>query len=209
LDAQLRQIALRRELAATAADRALPAVSIRIDPSAWPAATLVSLADRQRSTDTLFGIYGSASKATNALRKLAATRDVCPHLLGLPANAAHGCGTCSAAGAAVGAACARDRTRHLLRLLTAIASLRLPSWPYPGPVAVREGRSVHVFDHWQYLGTVRTGVDLQGLLEARGKAFDIDVFRLLQSTLPRLRANAVRNVPASAANQRSEAGEEA
>jgi DNA polymerase-3 subunit epsilon len=70
---------------------------------------------------------------------------------------------------------------HDMRLKMALTALKLKSWPFPGRVAIAEGRAeFHVLDHWVYLGTARSE---DGLDELRTKAvhaaFDADVYRIL------------------------------
>jgi DNA polymerase-3 subunit epsilon len=194
LDARLRELALRRELrGAGPAWSQRPPVSIRIDPSSVPLATIVELAGPPPASGSLYGIFASERKAANCLRRIALAQCVCPRLLGLGAI-----GPCDCAGAPgrCAAVPAPQRARHLLRLMTGIAPLRLQPWPYPGPVAVREGRSVHLFDRWQHLGTVRAGSDLHALLQERRDVFDPGTYRLLTRALPRLKPGALRTIPA-------------
>jgi DNA polymerase-3 subunit epsilon len=98
-----------------------------------------------------------------------------------------------------GAGSRQRRARHLLRLVAGISPLRLQPWPFPGAIAVREGRSVHVFDRWEYLGTVRTGADMHALLQMRRNGFDAEIYKLLTRALSRLSPRALRSIPPSAA----------
>src|SRR5439155_13981555 len=102
-----------------------------------------------------------------------------------------------------GAASRQHRARHLLRLMPGLSPLRLQPWPYPGAIAIREGRSVHVFERWEYLGTVRTGSDMHALLQMRRNGFDTKIYKLLTRALPRLSARALRNIPVPAEAGRS------
>ena len=88
--------------------------------------------------------------------------------------------------------CAGKRRQHLVRFITAIAPLRLASWPYPGPLAIREVRKVHLFDAWEHLGSVRAGSDVAALLDQRRRGFDADIFHALRQTLPRLNPKSLR-----------------
>jgi hypothetical protein len=83
----------------------------------------------------------------------------------------------------------------LTRAFTALSELRVPPWPYRGPIAIRERRDVYIFDQWQYLGTARSLADLHGALETCAPQFDVKVFRLLVKALRRLPAR--RIVPLS------------
>ncbi|HQC86077.1 MAG TPA: exonuclease domain-containing protein [Rhodoferax sp.] len=66
----------------------------------------------------------------------------------------------------------------------------LPSWPYSGPVAIREhdatsGRTdIHVFDRWCHLATVQDPAALDEALQARQSlVFDLDTYRILLKRL--------------------------
>jgi DNA polymerase-3 subunit epsilon len=137
-------------------------------------------------TEELFGIYGSERKARNALLRVAASHRLCHALLGLSEAANASCLACPRG--AVGASCDGnvDRLRHLEHAFTALRPLRLPAWPYGGPVGIRERSDLHVVDNWRYLGTARSEDELAAVLEARPRAFDATIFRVLAKMLPRL-----------------------
>ncbi len=119
----------------------------------------------------------------------AATSPACGGVAGPATTPA--CG--GVAGPATTPACDPSRKQHLVRLFTALAPLKLPTWPYRGPIAVREGRKVHVFDRWAHLGSVRAGVDVARLLEQRrATPFDADVYVALIRTLRRLDPRSIR-----------------
>ena len=71
----------------------------------------------------------------------------------------------------------------------ALRELRVPAWPYAGPIGIRERRDVYIVDRWRYLGTARNSADIHAALETRAAAFDVKMFRLL--------AKALRKVPPS------------
>jgi DNA polymerase-3 subunit epsilon len=70
---------------------------------------------------------------------------------------------------------------HNARLQMALSSLKLKPWPFPGRVALQEGRfEYHVLDHWMYLGTARFDEELAELASTQWQAgFDVDVYRIL------------------------------
>ncbi|MEO7761487.1 MAG: exonuclease domain-containing protein [Casimicrobiaceae bacterium] len=198
LDASLREIALRNGSGAgngRAGEQAARqnSVSIRIDPAAMPAARIVSLSEQSLEGD-LFGIYATERKARNVLRRIASAADVCHRLLGLPSRGRPRCCESTAPAADCVSCSAPHRARDLLRLAGALAPVRLKSWPWPAPIAVREGRTVHVFDRWQHLGSVRAQADLHPLLRERRCGFDRDVYKLLVRALPRAKPAMVRVV---------------
>ena len=76
-----------------------------------------------------------------------------------------------------------DRKRELVHIVEALRPLRVPAWPYRGPVGIRERSDVHVVDQWQFLGTARSDSDLQAILECRPDEFDPRTYRVLRRTL--------------------------
>ena len=145
-----------------------------------PAVTVLAAHEPQGEDTDRFGLFATERKARNALRKLAANERLCGALLGF-----------------AGATCVcRDarlaHPRQLMQLTRALSPLRLQPWPYPGPIAVRERNTLHVFDRWEHLGSVRTFSDMQALLGQRRNGFDAQVYALLTRKLARLPANAVR-----------------
>jgi DNA polymerase-3 subunit epsilon len=147
--------------------------------------TLVDLHAPDAPVRDLFGPFRSRRDALAALRGLAKEHSLCARVLGLE----DGSGPCSAhaaqkcRGVCIGA---ESRAAHTLRLAEALAKLRLPAWPFDGPVAIveedaaRTRRELHVARDWRYLGTARSlaeAHDLSG--ERRLPPFDVDVLRIL------------------------------
>jgi DNA polymerase-3 subunit epsilon len=168
------------EIALTEKERAPQTTwAIRIDPAQTPLARIVPAAESV--PQELFGLYTSGRKATNALARLAQREHLCHALLGLPRSG------CCAEGA-----CARPQQR--MRALAALAALRLQPWPYAGPVGLREGRTVHVFDQWQWLGSARTAPEMTELAQLQPRGFNHAVFDMLTKALPRLSARRLKTL---------------
>ena len=114
----------------------------------------------------VYGSFRTKKEADNALRELATLYKLCPRRIG---TEPWGDGACLAhqmkrcAGVCAGR---ETHAEHDERLLKVLESLRLPRWPWPGPVAIREyhadtGRSaMHLVDRWCLLGTAE-GAALQ------------------------------------------------
>ena len=137
--------------------------------------------------DRLYGLFRSRREATERLRTLAAEHALCPALLGLeklpPGRRcfARQLGKCR------GACCGDEpRQAHGLRLLEALRGLELQAWPHEGPVALREGGTLHVLDGWRYLGAARDEAQAAALLRSGRPAFDLDIHRILQKAMQRL-----------------------
>ncbi|WP_426992211.1 exonuclease domain-containing protein [Methylomonas sp. CM2] len=138
--------------------------------------------------DNLYGLYHSQRDAQKALRGLAEQHGLCLSVLGLektvPGRPCFGYQLKKCAGACVGA---EPHLAHAGRLFVAMQKLKLATWPYPGPIGVREGDDMHVIDRWCYLGSARTEADVAELLEAGRPAFDRDTYTLLAKMLKKAR----------------------
>ena len=165
-------------------------LSIHVDPTTTPAATIVPLADVSSRDTELFGIFETERKAANALRAIAVAHGICHRLLGLRGKVTCYCAT-RRNDVAPSPNCMAQRTRHLMLLAAAISPLRLQQWPYAGPIAIREGRVVHVFDRWEYLGSARTVSDARALLQQRRNGFDLETYAPLARILRRLNPRAL------------------
>jgi DNA polymerase-3 subunit epsilon len=188
LSARLLELALAEQEPAARPSRSQTACSVRIDPASKSrVATVVSAEELVVRGEALFGLFASDRKAANALARLAGQKKLCHRLLGLEPAA---CGACRSAADA----CAPLRPQQLMKTLTALTTLRLPSWPYDGPVGVREGRTVHVFDQWQRLGSARTASEIAELAELRPRGFDHATFNLLLKALPRVPAKRLKRL---------------
>jgi len=160
--------------------------SYRFEPDAAPCLTLVGLGSRSlREGNDLFGAFETPRKAQNALRRIAARHRLCHSIIGLPEAS---CEACAGRHDDPVSRCAHGtgRLAQLTRAFSGLRGLRVPAWPYEGPIGIRERRDVYVFDQWQYLGTARNSSEIYDALETRTPEFDVRVFRLLVKTLRRL-----------------------
>ncbi|MBK6741916.1 MAG: 3'-5' exoribonuclease [Hydrogenophilales bacterium] len=135
-----------------------------------------------------FGLFASKREATLALRKIAEAHRLCLVVLGLETTSAPG-RPCIAyplhqcKGACIGK---EPVGLHSARLMSALAKLKLKTWPYPGAIGIVETdevtgrRDIHVIRGWRYLGTAHDEADLAGILDsARDTAFDRDTYQVL------------------------------
>jgi len=188
LGAQLHAAALDRTLFATAKRKlSSAAFTWQLSPSAIPSVAIMPLSDQHGGAVTeSFGIFPSERKARNALTRLATTDRLCHCLLGISGFAEAGCLACPVdqpRSACVGMI---NRKRQLVRVLAAMRPLRVPVWPHPGPVGIRERSEIHVIDHWQFLGSAQNEGDVYDLLQNSRGTFDKRVYLLLNRTLARL-----------------------
>ncbi|HJV82958.1 3'-5' exonuclease family protein [Noviherbaspirillum sp.] len=140
----------------------------------------------------LHGLFTSREKARAALHALAEQHGLCLAMLGLAhrPRAGEPC-VASRAQRCMQECVDKGRPdRQQERLLQALSSIRIQSWPYGGPVAIVEAgadgrRDMHVVDHWGSLGTVHEEHDVQQLLlEAAARPdFDLDNYKILSRAL--------------------------
>jgi DNA polymerase-3 subunit epsilon len=145
---------------------------------------LAALADLDPTTDLAgcYGVFQSHKDGCKALTDIARAHSLCMKVLGLEIlDGAASCvgyqlGRCK--GACVGK---EPLVLHDMRLRMALSALKLKPWPFPGRVAIAEGRAeFHVLDHWAYVGTARSEDELDELrTKAAPAAFDADVYRIL------------------------------
>jgi len=131
-----------------------------------------------------FGVFQSRKDGRKALADIARAHGLCMKQLGFEEGAgscfAYQVGKCK--GVCVGS---EQPLLHDVRLKMAMSSLKLKPWPFPGRVALEEGRSeCHVLEHWSYLGTARSEEELADLRARPVRAvFDVDVYRILMRHL--------------------------
>ncbi len=156
-----------------------------------PVLTYASEQDFGRA-ENLFGLFSSRRKAEDRLRMLADTHELCLVTLGLEKRAQGG-KPCFAYqlkrchGACVGEEAFAD---HHARLETALASLRIVTWPFSGAVALVETAAdgitdFHVIENWCHIGTVQNEAAALDLLKqtTQRPAFDADTYKILVRAL--------------------------
>lgn len=135
------------------------------------------------STPDIFGLYASRHAAIESLRDLADMHKLCYSALGLEKLAkgracfrsmVHKC-----AGVCHGAETAEQ---HRARLIEALESLRVVTWPYTGAVGIEEKcqdmRQIHVINNWCYLGSAAT-LPAARKLNSVAAGFDADGYKIL------------------------------
>lgn len=141
-------------------------------------------------TPDLYGMFTSPRKAVETLRGLAEAHKLCLIQLGLekPTRGKHypcfGHQLKKCQGLCAGK---ENPLQHDLRLMQALARLKLQSWPYAGAIGIREswlGREeMHIVDRWAYLGTARDAADVEHILSTRPAVFDLDTYKILAKYL--------------------------
>ena len=127
-----------------------------------------------------YGLFRSAREAGETLRALAVEHNLCDALLGLektvPGKPCFGYQIKRCRGACIGN---EPFAKHTLRLVGALARLKLVSWPFAGTALIREGDEAHLIHAWRYLGTARSDEEIQALLDAGRPPFDRDTYKIV------------------------------
>ena len=152
-----------------------------------PAIVYADQLDFSRTAD-LYGLFRSAKEARKVLAEIANGNGLCQAVLGVETiSSRKGQGCAGLKSGRCRGACVGKETAplHNMRLMQALARLKIKPWPFPAPIAVVEtdevtGQSMeHVFDRWCYLGSRQPGQDaLQGT-----PSFDLDTYKLLDAYL--------------------------
>ena len=162
---------------------AVPVYTWQLRPDHVPCIAIADIGTASLRAQDSYGLFPTERKARNALLRLANKHGLCRELLGLGTE--YDCRSCPIAPTA-GCGGGINRKRELMRLFAALRPLRVPAWPYRGPVGIRERSDVHVVDQWQFLGTARNDSDLHAILECRPEEFDARTYRVLRRTLAHL-----------------------
>ena len=132
----------------------------------------------------LYGLYHNQKDAQKSLRNLAEQHQLCLKVLGLEKQTggkpcfAYQLKRCKGV-------CAGQETleQHALRLMMAMSKLKLASWPFKGPVGIRENQDLHIIDHWCYLGTANNEGEIRDILQSGQPVFDKDTYLTLKKAL--------------------------
>jgi DNA polymerase-3 subunit epsilon len=132
-----------------------------------------------------FGLYRSEAAARRALRLVAKEHQLCLKALDLEDSGgscfAYQLGRC--AGACVGK---EDLRLHTMRLKMALANERVRTWPFRGPVGIRERSArgieqLHILDSWRHVATIEEADAMPS--RRRLMPFDADVYKILSRYL--------------------------
>ncbi len=155
-----------------------------------------------RMLNGLYGPFRSRRDCLETLRELATAWQLCPKRIGLQGFERRTVACCNVQiKRCRGVCCGREDTRqHDIRLMSALDGLRMPDWPWPDAVAVRERRpdasrsERHWLAHWCYLGSEpgQGGRDAPAI--SHELRFDYDHYRILRRHLDALPQDAVELV---------------
>lgn len=137
----------------------------------------------------MYGVFKTKKGAKELINTLANEFKLCSKLLGLESGKgkcfAHQLNKCS--GVCVGQ---EKHELHHLRLRQALIGHKIKTWPYEGPIGIKElntdtnNTEVHIFEHWCHLETVNNEIDLADVVSTKyDKKFDLDFYRLIQKSV--------------------------
>lgn len=145
------------------------------------------------NAEGLYGPFAAKPRAKEMLTRLAAEFGLCWRAIGTEGGKLVIDGPCfnrqlkRCLGCCVGA---ETMAQHNARLAGALADYAFPSWPYQGPIAIREThpdhgwQRAHVFHRWRYYGSARTESEMFELAEIKSEVeFDADIFKLIVKSL--------------------------
>ena len=128
----------------------------------------------------LFGLFQSQREASKTLMQIAEEHRLCKGLIGLekikPGSPCFGRQLRRCDGACTGE---EPRAKHNLRLIAALSSLRIKTWPFSGPAYLREGDEILLIHQWAYLGSARSEQEVWSILDGHHARFDKDTYRIL------------------------------
>lgn len=134
--------------------------------------------------DDLYGLFYSKREAHAYLQAVSKKYRLCAALLGLEkVDEGKSCFAYQVkhcAGACIGLSSVEA---HNLQVQTALNFYRVQTWPYPGPIAVKEGDKMIVLNNWCYLGTAMNEEELYEFAGAACCEFDLDIYKLLKKAL--------------------------
>jgi DNA polymerase-3 subunit epsilon len=136
--------------------------------------------------DTILALYDKRGTAKTSLLTVIKTFDLCPKLCGVEkakgACFSYQLGRCK--GACIGKEPSESYNR---RLLLAFEHKRIQSWPYDGPVVVREmssdaaTNSGFIVDQWIIIGKICQEEDFEPVITQYEAIFDYDAYKILRS----------------------------
>ena len=131
----------------------------------------------------LYGLYGSRTSALQGLRELVDMHKLCYGALGLEKLAKGRACFRAMLNHCNGVCCGRENpVDHQQRLLSALETLRVATWPYPGAIGLQERsddmQQIHVVRNWCYLGSADTHQQARKLAKVAA-GFDADGYKIL------------------------------
>jgi DNA polymerase-3 subunit epsilon len=168
--------------------RMLTALRQHINHEGYITITTDQLAEvRPDQFETILALYDKRGAAKTSLLTIVKTFDLCPKLSGLEKSSgacfSYQLGRCK--GACIGKEPSDVYNR---RVLLAFEHKRIQSWPYNGPVIVRElvadnqqAHSGFIVDQWSIVGKISQEEDYEPVVTLYDALFDYDAYKILRS----------------------------
>lgn len=145
--------------------------------------------------ERIVGVYRSKKQAKEHVALLTAQHHLCDRFMGLEntRGACFGYHLKRCRGACFGHEVPAE---YNARFDIAFGEYRLKSWPYDGPVAIREYNpeyemsEAHVLDKWCYLGSAAGEEDLTDV-HSKDRTFEYDTYKILSGYIHKNRAHVV------------------
>lgn len=134
--------------------------------------------------DNLYGLFYSKREAHSYLKAIAKKHHLCEALLGLEKRI-EGKSCFGYQVKQCGGACLNltPIALHNLQLKTVLDLFKVKVWPYPGPIAIKEGSEMIVIDKWCYLGSAINEAELYEIAESGELEFDLDIYKIVKKAL--------------------------
>lgn len=131
----------------------------------------------------LYGLFGSRTAALQTLRDLADIKKLCYGALGLEKQVKSRACFRAMLNKCNGICCGRENVEdHAERLVNALETLRVATWPYAGSIGLQEScddmHQIHVVRNWCYLGSADTKHEARKLAKVAA-GFDADGYKIL------------------------------
>lgn len=142
----------------------------------------------------ILGIMKGKRRATDLLREIGKEYKLCLKCLGVE----KGTGRCF--GSQIGhcnGACVQEEPafKHNVRFVEAFTGMRVPQWPFEGPIGIKEQfdelEEVHIVDNWCYVGSITRQDDNVETFKSDDVKFDWDLYKILRRFIMNKR---VRNI---------------
>lgn len=134
--------------------------------------------------ENLYGLFYSKREAYSYLKAVAKKHHLCEALLGLEKRV-EGKSCFGYQLRQCGGACLNltPVSLHNLQLKTALEFFKVQTWPYSGPIAIKDGSEMIVIDKWCYLGAAINQDELYELAESGEAEFDLDIYKIVKKAL--------------------------
>lgn len=146
--------------------------------------------------DNLYGLFYSRREALQTLQALAKRNQLCEGLLGLekiiPGKPCFGYQVKQCGGACIGV---EPLAQYHLRLQHVLSAFKVATWPYKSPIGIQEGNSIHVIDHWCYLGSAMNETEVFELINGGTVEFDLDIYKIIKKYLQKTNKSDIVHLP--------------